>query len=437
MWWQGLIGLVGGLTIIFSLVFLNKTESEIALEETKKLARLALEENKDNLALFKRFEMDQAKTDLASELNRTFKISEIIVSETEIPMDRYWIDSKVLMGDQKYFIYAKVEPDPLVSVLHLSALQLIVFISLSFIMLALIGFSYFFVYLRIFRPLTLLRRNLESLKSSREFNSASIPAIGEIKEVLMEVQRIYDQSLETESQRIEKELSQRLAHDLRSPLAALKVLFQDLHDYGNRELLQKTMDRISNLAHKLTKLNEKSPEESKSDDFDLGSLCQHLIEEKKLQYSEQKGLTIRMRLDDSSKPLMIEGDSFQMARALSNLLDNAIEASLESSRALKTITVSLETQKPGRVLLSIKDFGVGIPVAVLSQLGQSQITTKANGTGLGLLQSAETLVRLGGRLEINSEVDKFTEVKIVLPLSESRSESSKFQGESASHAQFG
>ena len=64
------------------------------------------------------------------------------------------------------------------------------------------------------------------------------------------------------------------------------------------------------------------------------------------------------------------------------------------------------------------DNGNGIPHDIKEKIFQSFFTTKptGEGTGLGLSLSNEIIIAHGGKIKVESEIGKFTEFKIILPV---------------------
>ncbi len=84
-----------------------------------------------------------------------------------------------------------------------------------------------------------------------------------------------------------------------------------------------------------------------------------------------------------------------------NLLRNAVQAVGEYG------TVSFRTQASGGMLMiEVEDDGVGIPEDVLVHLFDPFFTTRASGTGLGLWITYRLIERMGGEIEVESEVGK-------------------------------
>ena len=89
------------------------------------------------------------------------------------------------------------------------------------------------------------------------------------------------------------------------------------------------------------------------------------------------------------------------------MLDNAIRVSQQAPQ----LTIRHNEQQ---IFLTIDDHGPGMPEAVRQQLGQPFISTREDGTGLGLFLSHATINRLGGQLSILPS-DHGTRTEIRLP----------------------
>jgi signal transduction histidine kinase len=81
--------------------------------------------------------------------------------------------------------------------------------------------------------------------------------------------------------------------------------------------------------------------------------------------------------------LHILGDAELLEQALGNLFRNSLQA-LESCQGQKRIEILMGNTEGGRVWLRIQDNGPGIPAEVRARLFVPFVTTKAQGTGLGL-----------------------------------------------------
>ena len=97
-------------------------------------------------------------------------------------------------------------------------------------------------------------------------------------------------------------------------------------------------------------------------------------------------------LTEGSDPVALDPESLK--QVFLNLVLNGLEASPAGSR----VRVSLE-RDAGRVVVTIEDSGPGIPAQVLTRLGEPFVTTKAQGTGLGLFIAQRLVHSSDGTLE--------------------------------------
>jgi two-component system sensor histidine kinase RegB len=105
--------------------------------------------------------------------------------------------------------------------------------------------------------------------------------------------------------------------------------------------------------------------------------------------------TAKVELNIASD-LIIEIVTVNFAQVLINLLDNAFEASPETS-----IHLQLEKMQ-NQIQLIIDDLGPGFPPSVLNRQGEPFVSTKASGTGLGLYVSDLFAQSLDGRLMLEN-----------------------------------
>ena len=142
----------------------------------------------------------------------------------------------------------------------------------------------------------------------------------------------------------------------------------------------------------------------------LKSELESLIVEKYLEHSKRN--PIHLDFDGSLESLGLFAKKETFTRVISNLLNNAIEA----SPARSGIVVSVRLSKDQSLILSVMDQGKGISGEDLKHLGVRGFTRgKADGSGLGLWSAREFLAGLGARLEVDSMVDVGTTVSMLFP----------------------
>ena len=120
-----------------------------------------------------------------------------------------------------------------------------------------------------------------------------------------------------------------------------------------------------------------------------------------------EGLRLELRLDPALPA--VDGDAEQLRRVLLNVAHNGFEAMAGRGGALTVASASAGAE----VQLRISDQGQG--VEDVERLFEPYYTTKAKGTGLGLLIARQIVEEHGGRIAIESRLGQGTEVLIALP----------------------
>jgi len=110
--------------------------------------------------------------------------------------------------------------------------------------------------------------------------------------------------------------------------------------------------------------------------------------------SEAVRHSVLMRTDLATDLPAVSGDRVQLQQVLMNLMLNGMEAMSEHGGELKIST----RPKGGEVMASVSDRGVGIPADKMQEIFNAFVTTKAEGTGMGLAISKAIIESHGGRL---------------------------------------
>ena len=105
-------------------------------------------------------------------------------------------------------------------------------------------------------------------------------------------------------------------------------------------------------------------------------------------------------------------DRDEMERLLRNLIKNAVEA-MQGAGSLRIEARPATDGEPIRIVIA--DSGPGMDDATLEKVFQPGFTTKTTGTGLGLPLVRSTVIRMGGRLSIESKPGEGTKVILRLP----------------------
>ncbi len=123
-------------------------------------------------------------------------------------------------------------------------------------------------------------------------------------------------------------------------------------------------------------------------------------------------LNISMKTDEST---VIHGDVNSLVQVINNMISNSIQS--YNGKLEQNIDLIVEKDE-NNLIISIKDYGSGMPKNVKNKLFKEMITTKGkNGTGLGLYMSYSTIrAHFNGNITVDSEEGQGTTFHISLPL---------------------
>ncbi len=122
----------------------------------------------------------------------------------------------------------------------------------------------------------------------------------------------------------------------------------------------------------------------------------------------------KLIVDDTGLVLYVMGNIGQLQQVLFNLITNAVDATPNGG----SIAISAKQLDDENCQISVSDTGTGIPEDIRSKIFEPFFTTKekGKGTGLGLFVSYGIISDHGGNIIVDSEQDKGTTFRIILPL---------------------
>lgn len=209
-------------------------------------------------------------------------------------------------------------------------------------------------------------------------------------------------------------VSEKVAHDIRSPLSAINLVMHKVKfdDPEYKDIFDSAVQRIDETATKiLTRYRTKTGSENEAiEQIDLAEIISSITKEKQIL-----NVKVQFEFVINSDSTIALGSKLDLERIISNILDNSIFA-LQNILEPR-IFISIDSPD-GMVRIGITDNGTGIPEQVLKLLGTARITTKADtnqGNGIGILHAKRVIERLNGRFEISSAEHVGTTIKISLP----------------------
>jgi len=178
------------------------------------------------------------------------------------------------------------------------------------------------------------------------------------------------------------------------------------------ELVKKSADSLLEILNGILDFSKIEAGKLELDilDFDLGTTLEDMNDILALR-AHQKGVEL-VCLIEPEVPLLLQGDAGRLRQILSNLIDNAVKFTSQGEVALH---VSLDAEGDDRSVIlrfTIEDTGIGISDDKIDQLfvafaqADGSTTRKFGGTGLGLAISKQLVEMMGGKIGVESEVDK-------------------------------
>jgi signal transduction histidine kinase len=217
-----------------------------------------------------------------------------------------------------------------------------------------------------------------------------------------------------------KEVSDNIAHDLKTPLTRLRnraeeALAKASNESEYRAALERTIEESDGLIRTFNALlmiarAESGQARGNMDDFDAAEVARG-IQELYEPLAEDSGLTLNVK----TEPARLHGNRELVSQAMANLVENAIKygrpepalqplsAEVADSKDAKTILI--EARRDGdQVLLSVTDHGPGIPETDRGHAVERFVRLEASrtqpGSGLGLSLASAVATLHGGALKL-------------------------------------
>lgn len=231
-------------------------------------------------------------------------------------------------------------------------------------------------------------------------------------------------------ERVKTEFVANVSHELKTPLTSIKGFAETLKTGAIDDkqdamrflnIIEDEADRLYRLINDILSLSELEQKKTKllSEEIKVEKSIKEVLSMLKSQ-SDKKNIELSMNVQEELYKLT--GDTDKFKQMLINLVDNAIKYTPENGK-VRVEAYNLEDKADrNKVLIKVTDNGIGIPKQHISRLFErfyrvdKARSRKVGGTGLGLAIVKHIVILFGGEVEVDSEVGKGTEFRIILPV---------------------
>lgn len=242
--------------------------------------------------------------------------------------------------------------------------------------------------------------------------------VGEYNKMLENLEESRKALARSEKETAWREMAQQVAHEIKNPLTPMQLTLQHMRRTINAEKDSESKGRlrqIDSLLHQINTLSDIATSFSEfakmpvpgSEKFDFGLLLKETI----ALYDNKESGSIETSIEKGNFQVM--GDRKWIGRAISNIIINGFQSGAEGEPV--KLTIRLAHLKNRKLLLSVKDNGLGIPDEIREKIFIPNFSTKASGTGIGLAIARRGIEHAGGKIWFETETARGTTFFIELP----------------------
>lgn len=210
-------------------------------------------------------------------------------------------------------------------------------------------------------------------------------------------------------------LSASVSHEIRNPLTVTSGFLQLLNqsksisgeDKRYVEWALKELNRAEKIVSDFLALGKPQSQNMVHSNFKEEA---EYVKEIITPYANLHEVTVQLSFNNT---LTKEYDKNQVQQCLLNLYKNGIESMKDKDGGTLSVDVSSQGH---RIIIKIEDNGVGMTKEDISRLGKPYYSTKDEGTGLGMFMVYNTVTKLGGKIDVQSEQGKGTTFLIAIPV---------------------
>ncbi|MGF2412487.1 MAG: sensor histidine kinase, partial [Ferruginibacter sp.] len=215
-----------------------------------------------------------------------------------------------------------------------------------------------------------------------------------------------------------REMARQVAHEIKNPLTPMKLSLQYLQKAisNNADNVRELTGSVAQtLVEQIDHLNQIAGEFSQF--ANIGNPRNEVFDLHEVLYvvTQLYGVNDRVHLDCTPlpHPVLINADRTHINRLFTNLIQNAIQAVPEDRIAIIEVEEELRGNK---ILVKVKDNGLGISDEMRSKIFTPNFTTKTSGTGLGLAMCKGIVEQAKGQIWFETSAGEGSTFYVELPV---------------------
>lgn len=225
---------------------------------------------------------------------------------------------------------------------------------------------------------------------------------------------------------LQKDFINNMTHEFKTPISSIKIasdyIIGEIREGNERlqkyaSIIKEQNERLNNQVEKVLNIArlEKDQFKLNLEVIELVDFIDRLVRTEKIKFDEKSG---ELKFDSCMQSIHIKADKLHLSNVLSNIIDNAFKY----CKKTPYVTVSLEKNDNSKLILAVRDKGIGIKKENLRKIFDKfyRVSTgnvhDVKGFGLGLYYVKNISDAHGWEIDIDSTANEGTEVQIQIPI---------------------
>ena len=225
---------------------------------------------------------------------------------------------------------------------------------------------------------------------------------------------------------LQKDFINNMTHEFKTPISSIKIasdyIIGEIREGNERlkkyaSIIKEQNERLNNQVEKVLNIArlEKDQFKLNLEVIELVDFVDRLVRTEKIKFDEKSG---ELKFDSCMQSIHIKADKLHLSNVLSNIIDNAFKY----CKKTPYVTVSLEKNDNSKLILAVRDKGIGIKKENLRKIFDKfyRVSTgnvhDVKGFGLGLYYVKNISDAHGWEIDMDSTANEGTEVQIQIPI---------------------